>query len=499
MVSMKGVRKEFPGVIAVDNVDFETQKGEVRGLLGENGAGKSTLMNILYGMYKADRGSVEIDGKPVKMNSSRDAISHGIGMVHQAFTLVPNMTVRENIILGFEPSSGGVLDRAKAEKMVQELIDRTGLGISQDELVEDLPTGFKQRVEILKALFRGAKVLILDEPTAVLTPLEVEELFKSIRLLVASGATVIFITHKLKEVMEITNTITVMRRGKVVGNIDKREASYAKLAKMMVGREVERKFVFAEYKPGKVLLEVNELCYGDKHKPKAVDRCTFSVREGEIVSLAGVEGNGQTELVETIMGLKKPTSGNIHLKGVLSTGFDPSKVLGLSVAHIPEDRALRGLVMDFSLAENSVLGSVDEPRFSSRGGLISVRRIREFARKIVGAFNIFTPSIDTQAKNLSGGNQQKLIVGRELSSDPELLIAHQPTRGLDVGSTEYIQSLLVQARNSGRGVLLVSADFDEVLDLSDRILVMYEGKIIGELKRGAGIEELGRLLGGVAA
>ncbi len=500
MVSMRGIRKEFPGVIAVDNVDFETLKGEVRGLLGENGAGKSTLMNILYGLYKSDSGSIEIDGKPTKISTSKDAINHGIGMVHQAFTLVPNLTVRENIMLGFEPSSAGILDERKARQTVKDLIERTGLGIGQDELVENLPTGFKQRVEILKALYRGAKVLILDEPTSVLTPLEVEELFKSIKRLVASGATVIFITHKLKEVMQITDTITVMRRGKVVGNLDTKDASYAKLAKLMVGREVERKFTFAEYKPGKVILEVNGLCYGDKHKPKAVADCSFSVREGEIVSIAGVEGNGQTELVETLMGLKKPTSGTVVVKGTPATGLATSKVLDLSVGHIPEDRALRGLVMDFSLAENSILGAVDKPQFSSKpGGLLSIRRVRDFARKIVEKFGIVTPSIDTQAKNLSGGNQQKLIVGRELSSNPELLIAHQPSRGLDVGSTEYIQSLLVEARNSGRGVLLVSADFDEVLDLSDRILVMYEGKIIGELNRGTGIEELGRLLGGVAA
>ena len=498
MVTMRGIRKEFPGVVAVDNVDFETAKGEVMGLLGENGAGKSTLLNILYGLYRADAGSIEIDGKPVKISSSKDAINHGIGMVHQAFTLVPNLTVRENIILGFEPSSYGVLDEAKARRTVDDLIGKTGLGVDQDELIENLPTGFKQRVEILKALFRGAKVLILDEPTSVLTPLEVDELFKSIRRLIASGATVIFITHKLKEVIQITNRITVMRRGRVVGSMDTKDASYAALAKMMVGRDIERKFVFAEYRPGKVLLAVKGLCYGDRHKLDAVKDVSFDVREGEIVSLAGVEGNGQTELVESIMGRRAPQKGSVEVKGTAVGGLGPNAILEHSVAHIPEDRALRGLVMDFSVAENAVLGSVDRPQFS-KSGLLSVGRVREFARNIVKSFNIATPSIDTQAKTLSGGNQQKLIVGRELSSSPELLIAHQPTRGLDVGSTEYIQSLLVDARNKGRGVLLVSADFDEVLDLSDRILVMYEGRIIGELKRGARIEELGRLLGGVKA
>lgn len=499
MVSMRGIRKEFPGVLAVDGVDFGTMKGEVMGLLGENGAGKSTLMSVLYGLYRPDAGNIEIDGKQARIRNSRDAINLGIGMVNQAFTLVPNLTVRENIILGFEPSSGGVLDQRKAREQVSGLVERTGLGIDQDELIENLPTGFKQRVEILKALFRGAKVLILDEPTAVLTPLEVDELFKSIKGLTQSGATVIFITHKLKEVMEITSRITVMRRGKIVGTIDTKDATYTKLATMMVGREVERKFNFAPYRPGNTLLEVRNLVSGDKRKPKAVNDCSFTVKEGEIVCIAGVEGNGQSELVETIMGLRKPTSGEVLIKGKKCNELKTRKVLDLSVAHIPEDRALRGLVMDFSLAENSVLGTVDRPQFSSRSGALSMKRVRDFAKKVMQVFNVVAPSVETQAKNLSGGNQQRLIVGRELSSEPQLLIAHQPTRGLDVASTEYIQSLLVQSRNNGKGVMLVSADFDEVLDMSDRVLVMYEGRIIGELLRGATIEELGKLLGGIVA
>ena len=496
---MRGVRKQFPGVKAVDGVDFTTMRGEVMGLLGENGAGKSTLMNILYGLYRPDAGTIEIDGKQARIRSSRDAINLGIGMVNQAFTLVPNLTVRENIILGFEPSSGGILNQRKAKEQVKELIDRTGLGIEQEELIENLPTGFKQRVEILKALFRGAKVLILDEPTAVLTPLEVDELFKSIRRLTKSGATVIFITHKLKEVVEISSRITVMRRGKIVGTIDTKEATFSKLAMMMVGRDVERRFNFAPYTPGGVLLEVRNLVAGDKRRPRAVNDCSFVVSQGEIVCIAGVEGNGQSELVETIVGLRKPNSGEIFVKGTGCSELDTRKILELSVAHIPEDRALRGLVMDFSLAENSVLGTVERPQFSSRAGALSMRKVREFAKRVMRTFNVVAPSIETQAKNLSGGNQQRLIVGRELSGEPQLIIAHQPSRGLDVSSTEYIQSLLVEARNNGKGVLLVSADFDEVLDLSDRILVMYEGKIIGELRRGATIEELGRLLGGIAA
>jgi ABC-type uncharacterized transport system ATPase subunit len=499
MVAMRGIRKEFPGVVAVDNVDFATMKGEVMGLLGENGAGKSTIMSVLYGLYRPDAGTIEIDGKSVKIRSSKDAIGLGVGMVHQAFTLVPNLTVRENIILGFEPTARGMIDQKRAKEQVAELIERTGLQIDQDALAENLPTGFKQTAEILKALFRGAKVLILDEPTSVLMPLEVEALFRSIRRLTASGATVIFITHKLKEVMQITSRITVMRRGKVVGSLDTKDATYEKLARLMVGREVERKFVFDPKPPGDVLLEVKNLVAGDKSKPRAVNDCTFFVRAGEIVGLAGVEGNGQSELVETILGLRRASSGSISVRGELCNGLSTRKILDLSVAHVPDDRALRGLVMDFSLAENSVLGAVEKPQFSSKAGAMSVKRVREFARGILKSFNIAAPGIDTQVKNLSGGNQQKLIVGRELSGNPQVLIAHQPTRGLDVSSTEYIQTLLVDARNSGRGVLLVSADFDEVLDLSDRILVLYEGKIIGELPRGTGIERLGKLLGGIAA
>jgi general nucleoside transport system ATP-binding protein len=497
MVSMAGIRKSFPGVLAVDGVDFSADRGQVVGLLGENGAGKSTLMGVLYGVYRMDEGRVVIDGREAHIRNSSDAIRLGLGMVHQAFTLVPNLTVTENIILGSEPTRAGVISSAEARRKVAALIEQGGLPIDQDQLVENLPTGMKQRVEILKALFRGAKVLILDEPTAVLTPLEAEELFKSVRRLTQSGSTVIFITHKLKEVIAITDKITVMRRGKVVGTIDTKDASFDKLANMMVGREIERKFAYGPSKPGEVILDVDELVVSSRHKPRAVDGCSFKVREGEIVGLAGVEGNGQTELVEAIMGSRKPVSGTISMRGVRIDGLSPKKILKLSVAHIPEDRALSGLILDFSLAENSVLGTVGSPGFS-RGGIISIQRVKDFARKIVAAFKVTSPSVDVRARNLSGGNQQKLIVGRELAHEPQLMVAHQPTRGLDVAATDYIQSLLVEARNTGRGVLLVSADFDEIIDLSDRVLVLYEGRIIGELLRGSSIGDLGRMLGGVA-
>ena len=498
MVRMAGVRKTFPGIVAVDGVDFSTEPGEVMGILGENGAGKSTLMNVLYGMYSMDSGSIEIEGRKINMRSSADAIAHGLGMVHQAFTLVPNLTVMENIILGSEPSRGGVINRVEARREVEALIKQVGLEVGLDTLVEDLPTGFKQRVEILKALFRGAKVLILDEPTAVLTPLEAEELFRSIRRLTKGGSSVIFITHKLKEVMAITNRITIMRRGKVTMTLNTKDANFDVLANAMVGRQIERKFGFKPYQPGETLLEIENLSAPSRHKPKALDGCTLTVKAGEIVGVAGVEGNGQTELVDCIMGLTKPTSGTIKLSGKLTNELSTSDILKLSVGHVPEDRALNGLILDFSIAENVVLGSTDKAEFSRRGVMVP-RSIKEFARRIVQSFSVSTTSIELKARNLSGGNQQKVIVGRELAGEPHLLIAHQPTRGLDVASTEYIQSLLVQARNAGRGVLLVSADFDEILDLSDRIMVLYEGKIIGELKRGVGIGELGKLLGGITA
>jgi ABC-type uncharacterized transport system ATPase subunit len=495
---MTGIRKSFPGVVAVDGADFDANEGEVMGILGENGAGKSTLMSVLYGLYSMDSGSIELQGKKVSIRNSADAISLGLGMVHQAFTLVPNLTVMENIILGSEPSRSGFIDRNESRKRVEKLIKEVGLEVDIDSFAEDLPTGFKERVEILKALYRGARVLILDEPTAVLTPLEVEELFRSIRRLTKGGSTVIFITHKLKEVMAITDRITVMRRGKVVATLNTKEATFDSLANAMVGRKVERNFVFGPYQPGELLLEIKDLTATSHHKAKALDGCSLSVMAGEIVGVAGVEGNGQTELVECIMGLMKPTSGTMKLSGKNTNGLPTSEVLKLSVGHVPEDRALNGLILDFSIAENVVLGAEESPEFSRRGVMVP-KRVKDFARRIVRTFNVSTSGIEVKARNLSGGNQQKVIVGRELAGQPHLLIAHQPTRGLDVASTEYIQSLLVDSRNSGRGVLLVSADFDEILDLSDRIVVLYEGKIIGELKRGVGIGELGKLLGGVVA
>ena len=498
MLRMSGIRKTFPNVVALDGVDLTVNGGEVMGVLGENGAGKSTLMNILYGLYTMDEGEIELQGKKVHIRNSADAIGLGLGMVHQAFTLVPNLTVMENIILGSEPSRGGFISQGDARRQVRELVRQVGLHIELDTPAEDLPTGFKQRVEILKALHRGARILILDEPTAVLTPLETEELFKSIRRMTQGGSTVIFITHKLKEVMAITNKITIMRRGKVVSTLDTKDANFDILANAMVGRQVQRKFTFKQYQPGETLLQVKDLAAASKHKTNAINGLSFDVRAGEIVGVAGVEGNGQTELVECIMGLMRPSSGSITLQGRLANRLSTSKIMKLSVGHVPEDRALNGLILDFSIAENTILGSTDSSDFSSRGVMIP-NRVRDFARKVVQSFNVSTSGIEVKARNLSGGNQQKVIVGRELAGQPHLLIAHQPTRGLDVASTEYIQSLLVESRNAGRGVLLVSADFDEILDLSDRIVVLYEGKIIGELKRGAGIGELGKLLGGVAA
>src|SRR5271157_738738 len=344
MLRMTGIRKSFPGVVAVDGADFDANEGEVMGILGENGAGKSTLMSVLYGLYNMDSGSIELQGKKVSIRNSADAISLGLGMVHQAFTLVPNLTVMENIILGSEPSRSGFIDRNESRKRVEKLIKEVGLEVDIDSLAEDLPPGFKERVEILKALYRGARVLILDEPTAVLTPLEVEELFRSIRRLTKGGSTVIFITHKLKEVMAITDRITVMRRGKVVATLNTKEATFDSLANAMVGRKVERNFVFGPYQPGELLLEIKDLTATSHHKAKALDGCSLSVMAGEIVGVAGVEGNGQTELVECIMGLMKPTSGTMKLSGKNTNGLPTSEVLKLSVGHVPEDRALNGLI-----------------------------------------------------------------------------------------------------------------------------------------------------------
>ncbi len=499
-VRMTGIRKSFPGVRAVDDADFEVRKGEIRGLLGENGAGKSTLMRLLYGLYRLDSGRIEVEGKEVRINSSHDAIRLGIGMVHQEFMLVPNLSVKDNIVLGFEPSKSGMLDSGEAKRKVLELSRSSGLPIDPDVLIEKLPTGLKQRVEILKALYRGARILILDEPTAVLTPVEVVELFKSIGKMKESGTTIIFITHKLNEIKEVTDTITVMRRGRVVGNSQTKEVTVSQLANMMVGREVIRSYSFDAYNPGDVLLEVKDLRVSGQRKAVAVDGVSFTVRKGEIVGLAGVDGNGQSELVESLIGFRKPLSGTIAIKGSVTTDLTTSRIFGMSVGHIPEDRAGQGLVMDFSVSDNSVLGTVDKAEFSSRSGLIRVDKVRRFAEKVVKNFGIMTHSVNLPARNLSGGNQQKLIAGRELSNDPDLLIAAQPTRGLDISATEYIQSLLVKSRNGGKGILLVSADFDEILNLSDRILIVFEGKMIGELSRAeASVEALGRFLGGVGA
>jgi len=499
-VRMAGITKSFPGVLAVDNVDFEVSRGEIRGLLGENGAGKSTLMRLLYGLYRLDAGKIEVDGKEVRINSSHDAILHGIGMVHQEFMLVPNLSVTENVVLGFEPSKSGLFKIGESRQKVLDLSKAAGLPIDPDVLIEKMPTGLRQRVEILKALYRGAKILILDEPTAVLTPVEVTELFKSIRKMRDSGTTVIFITHKLHEIMEITDNVTVMRRGRIVGNVQTKDASLNMLANMMVGREIVKSFSFSPYSPGEVLLEVKGLKVAGQRKAVAVNDVSFSVRRGEIVGLAGVDGNGQSELVESLVGLRKPLSGSISIKGVATTDVSTKKILEMSVGHIPEDRSAQGLIMEFSISDNSVLGVVDRKEFSSRSGLIYVQKVRDFANMVVKTFGIMAHSVGIPAKNLSGGNQQKLVAGRELSHDPDLLIAAQPTRGLDISATEYIQSLLVKSRNDGRGVLLISADFDEVLNLSDRILIIFEGRIIGELSREeASVEALGKLLGGVSA
>ncbi len=494
---MQGVRKSFPGVVAVDGVDLGVAKGEIRGLLGENGAGKTTLMKILYGMVAPDSGKIYLSGNEVHIRSPYDAIANQIGMVHQHFTLVPPLSVLENVILGLEPVTNGMLDLTKARKQLEVLFTSTSLPVDPDAPVEQLPVGLQQRVEILKALFRGAKLLILDEPTSVLTPLETRDLFQTLSRLKQQGTTIIFITHKLKEAVGICDRITVMRKGKITGTLGQSEATFDELARLMIGRSVLKAFEKTASSTDAVLLECRDLWVEGEAKKDAVKGVSVLVRAGEILGIAGVEGNGQTELVEAIMGLRKTRAGTVHVKGTVRSNVRPLDMINSGVAHIPENRHERGLILDFMILENTLLGSQFRDEFSTRG-MLSRHRVLEFANSVVRVFNIITPSIRVITKNLSGGNQQRLVAGRELSRRPDLIIAAQPTRGLDLAGTEYIQSLLVQARNEGKGVLLVSADLDEVLSLSDRIVVMYEGRIAGESRASEATEEtIGKLMGGV--
>ena len=480
-LELKGITKRFPGVIANDSVDLTVTPGEVVALLGENGAGKSTLMNVLYGLYSADEGEILINGEPLTLGSPAESIDAGIGMVHQHFMLVPVFTVAENVILGIEPTNSvGGIRRRTAEKSVRELSQHYGFDLDPTAIVEDLPIGVQQRVEIVKVLARDARYLVFDEPTAVLTPQEVDDLFDIIRQLKEAGNGIVFISHKLKEALTIADRIVVMRQGKTVAEVDPSETTEQDLATLMVGRPVE--LVVHKEPPtvGDVVIEVTGLQVMDDRNQTAVDGVDFSIRAGEIVGIAGVQGNGQTELVEAITGLRPALAGRVELKGEDVTTDTPRQMHRNDVAHVPEDRQRSGLVLSFTVTENVVLDSYYHPPFS-RGIAMDWGAARDEAVRLVEQYDVRTPGVDVELKGLSGGNQQKVIVAREFSRDVDLVVASQPTRGIDVGSIEYIHSRIVEERDRGAAVLIVSSELDEVMALSDRLLVMFDGKIVAEL------------------
>jgi simple sugar transport system ATP-binding protein len=491
LLELRGITKRFPGVLANDNVDFDLQRGEVHALLGENGAGKSTLMNILYGLYTPDEGEILLNGTRVTLGSTRSAIEQGIGMVHQHFMLIPVMTVAENIVLATEPRRNVViLDYDAARKRVRELSERYGLAVDPDARIDRITVGQQQRVEILKALYRGAEVLILDEPTAVLTPQEAKELFEVLRSLKTQGKSIIFISHKLNEVLEIADRITTLRRGVVVDTIAAEGATEESLARMMVGRDVLLRVDKKASQPAEPLLQVEGLRVIDDRGLEAVRDVSFEVRAGEIVGLAGVDANGQSELIDVIAGLRHAQGGRVVVEGKDVTNASARDALESGVGHIPEDRHRRGLVLPFSLVENLALhGYRYAP--NSRWGLLNPRAMLERARRLLGEFDVRGGSPTTPAGALSGGNQQKIVLAREIDGDPKVLIAAQPTRGLDVGAIEFVHRRLVEQRDAGRAVLLVSLELEEILSLSDRILVIYEGRIVGEFPPTATEEELG--------
>lgn len=497
VIEMKGITKVFPGTIANDNVDFDLLQGETHVLLGENGAGKTTLMNILYGLYQQEKGDIYVDGQLVKIDNPNEAIKLGIGMVHQHFMLVDNFTVAENIILGSEPKKGLKLDRKKAVADVKAIADKYGFAIDPNAVIEDISVGQQQKVEILKALYRGAKILILDEPTAVLTPQEIEELGKIIENLKKEGKSVILITHKLKEVMSMSDRVTIIRRGKVTGTVNTVDTNIDELAELMVGRKVTLVVEKEEAKVGAEVLKVANLSANDQRGIPAVKNVSFEVHGGEILGIAGVDGNGQTELLEVLTGLRKPHDGSITMNGKDLYGKSPREVIDAGVGHIPEDRHKRGLILKYSLVENSILGIHRNEEFTKKGFIMDYKAIRSHCDKLIEEFDVRTPNADVFASALSGGNQQKLIAAREIAKDPDLLIAAQPTRGIDVGAIEYIHSRLVEERDKGKAVLLVSLELDEVLALSDRIAVMYDGKIVDILDRkDADEQKLGILMAG---
>jgi general nucleoside transport system ATP-binding protein len=495
-LELRNITKTFPGVVANNNVSLSFNRGEIHCLLGENGAGKTTLMNIIFGLYQPDHGEILLNGQKIDISNPSKAIQAGIGMVHQHFMLVNPMTVAENVVLGHEPPSKLVFPMRKAVEDVCSLSQQYGLEVDPTANIEDIPLGIRQRVEIIKALYRKADILILDEPTAVLSPPEINELYKVISALSASDKTVIFITHKLKETMAISDRVTVLRDGQVIGTVHRQDTSPDMLARMMVGREVVLRVKKEDSPPGETIFEVRNLHVEDARHLPAVNGVDIDVKAGQIYGIAGIEGNGQSELVEAIMGLRRIRQGEVLLEGVSITALHPSEILASGVGHVPEDRLQRGLVEPFNIAENLILGYHRQSRFE-KFNILQKEQIAANARKLVEHYDIRTPTIYTSAGSLSGGNQQKIVLARALSTQPKVLLVSQPTRGLDVGAIEYVHHLLLEMRRTGAAILLISADLDEIRSLSDRIGVLYQGKIVAEkFAKDFTEEELGLFMAG---
>jgi len=497
ILEMRHIHKRFPGVLASDDVSINLFPGEILAIIGENGAGKSTLMNILFGLYQPDEGQILIKGEPVKILNPSQAITKGIGMVHQHFMLVNPFTVAENIVLGAEPRQGVFLNIDYARRSVSEVSQRYGLKVKPDAKIEDLPVGVQQRVEILKILYRGAEIIVLDEPTAVLTPQEIKELYAIMQNLTAQGKSIVFITHKLNEVMATSHRVTVMRRGRVIGTVATKDTTPAELANMMVGRQVLLQVEKTPAVVGDTILAIEGLVAKDLSGERVLDGISLDIRAGEILGIAGVEGNGQTELVEVLTGLRRATSGTVRLNGADITNLATREIRERKVGHIPEDRQKRGLELDFTVQENLVFGFHYQRPFSAHG-LLNLAVIKRHAERLIAEFDIRTPHSETPARSLSGGNQQKIIIARELYQEPDLLIAAQPSRGVDIGAIEFIHRRLVEHRDSGKAVLLISPELSEVVSLSDRVAVIYEGQIMGVVASNAVTEEqLGLMMAGI--
>jgi ABC-type uncharacterized transport system ATPase subunit len=493
---MENITKTFPGVVANNRVNLDVRHGEIHALLGENGAGKSTLMNVLYGLYQPNEGQIYLNEEPTTIHSPDDAIAKGIGMVHQHFMLVPPLSVTENVMLGLPGDKSILLNHQKTKEKILKISHTYGLEVQPDVLISDLSVGIQQRVEIIKALYRGAQLLILDEPTAVLTPQEIEGLFVVMRRLVSNGNSIIFITHKLDEVMEISDRVTVLRDGQAVKTANTADTNKAELAKMMVGREVLFRVNKPPAEPGQVMLDIKDLVVGNYHQVPAIRNLSLQIHRGEIVGLAGVDGNGQKELADTLAGVRRPQSGTIRVNGTDATRLDAGDMLRFNMAYIPEDRQREGLVLGFKLSENFVAKKFRRRPFSIRG-ILQHNPIRRYAKELINRFDVRTPGSEVEAKTLSGGNQQKVVLARELAEEPDLIIASQPTRGLDVGATEFVENQMLAQRSRGAAILYISTELEEILNLSDRIAVIHRGEIMGIVHpHEVTPEELGLMMAG---